>query len=179
MKAKMLNAVMVLSLVGWVGVAGAGTVQARGPIWDDVNTTVSYPGCDGCSSHPGALSISNGTCSMWNMRAMLVGTFYWNVYGANSNCINTPQVPQNFVRVIGSNGYNFSQYHHNHSASSYSRSCDRCTLGLVGATGQAYGARVCAQNSYNTTVLTAWYSGYVTCGSKSNGTSVLGYPRLS
>ena len=176
MKAKILNVVMALSIVGWAAVAGAGTVQARGPIWDDVNAKV-ISGCD--STYPGALAISNNTCGVWHMHGMLVGSHYWRVSGANSNCVSTPQVPQNYVYVTGSNGYAFSQYHHNHSANSYSRTCDRCSLGLVGSTGNSYGGHVCAQNTLNGSTVTAWYSGYVTCGSKSNANTVMGYPRTS
>jgi hypothetical protein len=152
--------------MGVAEVAVAATYQARGPIWDDVNgkvTHTTYYGCNANNAYHGALDIGNGTCSVWNLRAMLVGTLYWNVHGNYTNCVNSPQVPQNYVEAVGYNLYTFGQYHHNNGASSSSKSCDRCVLGLVGATGQAYGAHVHAQNSYNRTAVTAWYNGYVTC----------------
>jgi hypothetical protein len=178
MKAKALYLTLALGIAGWAGVAAA--VEARGPIWDDVGGKVghtTYYYCNG--DYHGALDISNGTCSVWSMRGMLVGTYYWNVVTGYSNCVNSPQTAANYTYVAGSSGYIFYQYHHNHNANSYSRSCDRCALGLVGATGNAYGAHVHGQSNQNSTKLTAWYSGYATCGTKSNGNTVMGYPRLS
>jgi hypothetical protein len=174
MKSKKLYSAMVLCVVGWAGVAAA--AEARGPIWADDNT-VTVAICSG-SEHVGAVDISNGTCSTWNMRAMLVGSFYWNVVSAYTNCLSTPQTPANYAYVNGMTGYRFYQYHHNHTASSYSRTCDRCALGLVGAAGQVYGARVHALNTQYNTVLTAWYAGYVTCEPKVGYIHIIGYPRL-
>jgi hypothetical protein len=178
MKAKLLIPAVAL-VVGWAGAAAA--VEARGPIWDDLNARVThttYYSCNSANAFHGSLDIGNGTCSTWNMRGMLVGSFYWNVVSAYSNCVNSPQTPANYTYVNGASGYRFFQYHHNHNVSSASKTCDRCALGLVGATGQAYGAHVHAQNNQNSTILTAWYSGYVTCGSKSSGNHIMGYPRL-
>jgi hypothetical protein len=170
----MLSAAMALLTVGWAGVAAA--VEARGPICDDVNTVVV---CDSGGSLSGFLDISNGTCGVWNMHGMLVGSFFWNVSSAcGSNCAST-QTCANYVWANGSNGYRFYQYHHNHSAHSYSRTCDRCALGLVGSTGFSYGAHVHVQHNQYSTKLTGWYSGYVTCGSKAGCSYTIGYPRMS
>ena len=178
MKAKTLYTALALGIIG--GSSAAVAAEARGPIWDDVAGKVGHTTYYSCSGdYHAALDISNGTCSVWSMRAMLVGSFYWNVISGQTNCQNYPVTAANYTYVAGSNGYIFYQYHHNHNANSYSRSCDRCALGLVGATGQAYGAHVHAQSNQNSTKLTAWYSGYATCGTKSNGNTIMGYPRLS
>ena len=176
---KTLYSAVVLCLVGWAGVAEAVTVEVRSPIWDDTNCRVNHTTYYSCSGdYHGALDFSNGTCGTWSQRAMLVGSFYHNVISGNSNCEPTPMTAANYVYVAGSNGYIFYQYHHNHNASSYSRSCDRCALGLVGATGQAYGAHVHVQYNQNSTKLTAWYQGYVTCGAKCGANIVVGYITL-
>ena len=178
MKAKTLSVALALCIAGWAGVAGA--VEARSPIWDDMACKVPHTTYYSCSGdYHGAVDFSNGTCGTWNMHGMLVGSFYWNVVSQYSNCEPTPMTPANYVYVNGSNGYRFYQYHHNHNATSYSRSCDRCALGLVGATGQADGAHVHAQNNQNSTKLTAWYAGYVTCSSKCGSGYLVGYPRMS
>jgi hypothetical protein len=170
---KTLSFVVVLCLVGWAGVAVA--AEARSPFLGGKVTSTTYYSCNG--DYHAAVDISDGTCGVWNMRAMLVGSFYWNVVTGQTNCQNYPVTTANYVYVSGSTGYMFSQYHHNHSSNSYSRACDRCALGLVGATGQAYGAHVHAQNTQYSTRLTAWYEGYAICGGSADG--VLGYPRLS
>lgn len=179
MKAKSLYLALAIATAGWASAASA--VQAVGPICDENakvgHTTYYY--CNSASGYHGSLDISNGTCSVWNMRGMLVGSYYWRVVSSYANCVNTPQTPANYAYVIGSNGYVFYQYHHNHNVSSYTRTCDRCALGLVGATGNAYGAHVHGQHNYNGTIHTAWYSGYVTCGSKGGCNYTMGYPRMS
>ena len=170
---------VALGLAGWAGAASA--VQAVGPICTEtarvVHATYSY--CDPNWGPHSGLHISNNTCSVWNMRGMLVGSYRWNVVTGRTNCASTPQVAANYTYAAGANGYIFYQYHHNHNASSYTQTCDRCPLGLVGATGQAYGAHVHAQHNYNGTIQTAWYSGYVTCGSKGGCAYTMGYPRMS
>jgi hypothetical protein len=100
MKSKMLYSAVVLCIAGWAGVAAA--VEARGPIWDDANTKVghtTYYYCNG--DYHGALDISNGTCSTWNMRGMLVGSYYWNVVSQYTNCASTPQNQANYDFVYG------------------------------------------------------------------------------
>lgn len=180
MKRKSLYLALALGLVGWAGAASA-QVQAVGPICDENarvgHTTYYY--CDVNSGYHGALDVGNSTCSVWNMRGMLVGTYRWNVVSQYTNCASTPQTPPNYVYANGANGYSFYQFHHNHNASSFTQTCDRCALGLVGATGQAYGAHVHAEHRLNGTRQTAWYSGYVTCGSKGGCNYTMGYPRMS
>jgi hypothetical protein len=175
----MLMTAVTLCITGWAGAAVA--AEARGPIWDDVNAKVThttYYSCNSANAFHGSLDIGNGTCSVWSMRGMLVGSYYWNVVSGQSNCQPYPVTAANYAYVNGASGYRFFQYHHNHNANSYSRTCDRCPLGLVGATGQAYGAHVHAQHNQNSTILTGWYSGYVTCGSKSSGNHVMGRPAM-
>jgi hypothetical protein len=168
---KTLSSVVVLCLVGWSGVAGAVTVEVRGPTCN-LNATVNNSCTD--DTH-GALDIGNVPCGTTEMRGMLVGSFYWNVVSGQTNCQNYPVTAANYVFAKGSNGYIFYQYHHNHSVNSYSRTCDRCILGQVGATGQVYGAHVHAQYNQNSTRLTGWYSGYVTCGSRASCYDIMGY----
>jgi len=179
MKAKTLFSMLFLCIAGWAGAAGAVDITAYGPIWDDANARVThttYYSCNG--SYHGALDIGNATCGTWNMRGMLAGTRTWNVVTGYSNCASTPQTPANYVYTNLGGGHIFYQYHHNHSPTSYTQTCDRCALGLVGATGQAYGAHVHGQHNYNGTAQTAWYSGYVTCGTKSSGSLTMGVVRI-
>jgi hypothetical protein len=167
MKAKTLSVALALCIAGWAGAAVA--VEARSPIWDDTACKVTHTTYYSCSGdYHGAVDFSNGTCGVWSMRAMLVGSLYWNVYaGCNTSCA----APGTWVN--GSNGYSFYQYNFIANSNSYSRTCDRCALGLVGP------KEVHAQNTQNSTRLTAWYSGYVTCGAKCGSTYLLGYPRMS
>ena len=100
---------LATTLAGGLQVSQAAT--ANGPICDTaakVNSTTYYS-CSG-GSHT-ALDIANGTCSVWNHRAMLVGSYRYTLYAgcanscgactAGAGCCsdNTPRVGSVKVRV--------------------------------------------------------------------------------
>ena len=178
MKAKVLCYALALCVVAWAGPAAA--VQAVGPICDTNAkvTSTTYYGCNTNNGYHAALDIGNGTCNVWNMRGMLVGNHYYTVKASCGNYCYGSSCP-NYAIVYGSNTWRFGQFHMNPSAESYSRTCDRCALGLVGGTGQATGPHVHAENVYNGTLQSAWYGGYVTCGSSGYCGNTMGYPRLN
>ena len=69
-----------------VDVPASHAATANGPICDTaakVNSTTYYS-CRG-STHT-ALDIANGTCSVWNHRGMLVGSYRYTLY---SGCANS------------------------------------------------------------------------------------------
>ena len=167
--------------------AAALAATANGPICDPnakVNSTTYY-GCSG-SSHT-ALDIANGTCSEWNHRAMLVGSFKYTLYGGCANscgacssgasCCNGGA--GNYYVVSGSNGWDFRQLHSNTNASSKTQTCDRCALGLVGSTGNSTGAHSHSDNRQYGTRKTAWYTSVgTTCGSSGYCNNRVGTPTL-
>ena len=59
----------------------AATYTANGPICESTAKvgSTTYYSCNG-SSHT-ALDISNQSCSEWNHRGMLVGSYYYKYYG--------------------------------------------------------------------------------------------------
>jgi hypothetical protein len=117
---------------------------------------------------------------------MLVGSYRYNLIGGcANNCANPPPNPScngsagNYYVVYGSNTWQFRQLHVNTNGSSYTQTCDRCPLGLVGSTGNSYGAHVHADNLYNGSRQTGWYTSVgTTCGSSANCTSRVGVPTL-
>jgi hypothetical protein len=159
---------------------------ANGPICDAAARvgSTTYYSCNG-SSHS-ALDIGNGTCSEWNHRGMLVGSYYYQNYsGCANNCANPPPNPNcnggagNYYVVTGGNGWDFRQLHFNTNASTGSTTCDRCALGLVGSTGNSYGAHSHSDNRQYGTRATAWYTSVgTTCGSSGNCTNRVGVPTL-
>jgi len=159
---------------------------ARGPICEATATvgSTTYYSCSG-SSHT-ALDISNQSCSEWNHRGMLVGNFNYKLYsGCANNCANPPPNPNcnggagNYYVVSGANGWDFRQLHFNTNASSATKTCDRCALGLVGSTGHSYGAHSHSDNRQYGTRKSAWYtSAGTTCGSSGYCNNVVGYPTL-
>jgi len=173
-------------LAGVASVATAAT--ANGPICLDtarVNSTTYYS-CSG-SSHT-ALDISAAnTCSNYNHRAMLVGSYHYTLYAGCANscgscsgdtCCNGGA--GNYYVVSGSNGWDFRQLHFNTNVSSYSQTCDRCPLGLVGSTGHTTGPHSHSDNRQYGTRKSAWYTTVgTTCGSSGYCGNRVGVPSLS
>ena len=186
MKNRILLAAMALLALA-ARPASAPAATANGPICDPnarVNSTTYYS-CSG-SSHT-ALDIANGTCSEWNHRAMLVGSYRYTLYGgctnscgacsAGASCCNGGA--GNYYVVSGSNGWDFRQLHSNTNASSKTQTCDRCILGLVGSTGNSTGAHSHSDNRQYGTRMTAWYTSVgTTCGSSGYCNNRVGTPTL-
>ena len=177
--------------IGWMSlVAGlvlapslATAAEARGPICD-TRARVGHTTYYSCrSGWHAALDISNGTCNEWNHRGMIVGARYYRYYGG---CGQSCRVQAwcnggagNYVVVTGASGWQFRQLHINANASSGSKTCDRCPLGLVGSTGESYGAHVHADNRRYGTRMTAWYTSVgTTCGSSGYCGHRVGVPTL-
>src|SRR5262249_14376851 len=122
---------------------------ARGPICDTaarVNSTTYYS-CR--SGYHNALDISNHTCNTSSHRAMIVGSRYYRYVGGRGRSRPATSCnggAGNYVVVTGGAGWDFRQLHIGSNASSYSKTCDRCVLGLISSTGQAYGAHSHSDN---------------------------------
>lgn len=155
---------------------------ARGPICDPnarVGSTTYYS----CSSgYHAALDMSNRTCNSWSHRGMIVGVRYYKyIGGCGVSCTGNScnGGAGNYVVVTGAAGWDFRQLHIGANANSYSKSCDRCPLGLVSSTGQSSGAHVHADNRRYGTRMTGWYtSAGTTCGRSAYCGNVVGYPTL-
>jgi len=165
-----------------------------GPICDSNAVVVSttYYSCN--SGAHSALDMSNQTCSEYNHRAMLQGTYDFEYYGGcGSNCANPPSSTQlscnggagNYYIVRGGGGWDFRQLHTNANQNSGSKKCTgstagaNCILGLVGSTGESYGAHVHADNRRDKTRMTAWYGNAgITCGSSASCYSYMGQVNL-
>ncbi len=89
----------------------AATFTANGPICEDIARvgSTTYYSCNG-STHT-SLDISNQSCSEWNHRGMLVGSFKYTLFsGCANNCANPPPNPDcnggagNYYVVSGATG---------------------------------------------------------------------------
>jgi hypothetical protein len=170
-----------------VDVPASHAATANGPICDTaakVNSTTYYS-CRG-STHT-ALDIANGTCSVWNHRGMLVGSYRYTLYSgcanscgacnAGAGCCNGGA--GNYYVVSGGSGWDFRQLHFNTNADSATKSCDRCALGLVGSTGNSTGAHSHSDNRQYGTRKSAWYTAVgTTCGSSGHCNNRVGTPTL-
>ncbi|HZH16037.1 MAG TPA: peptidase M23 [Archangium sp.] len=178
---RMLSAAVALA-AGWSGSAAAITVPVYGPICDTAAkvTSTTYYSCNG-STHT-ALDIGNATCSEWNYRAMLGGNFNYNYYGGcAASCTGSTcnGGAGNYYVVTGTNGWDFRQLHFNANASSGTKTCDRCALGLLGATGNATGPHTHADNRQYGTRKTSWYTTTgTTCGTSAYCGNIIGYATL-
>jgi len=183
MKLGLMGAMMVATVAGLAGAAAAAT--ARGPIWTTtsrVNSTTYYS-CSG-GSHT-ALDISNGTCSVWNYRGMLLNSHRYTAYRgcanscgsctAGAGCCNGGA--GNYFVVTGGNGWDFRQLHANSPVAT--TTCDRCALGLIGSTGNSTGAHSHSDNRQYGTRKSAWYTSVgTTCGTRASGDDRVGVPTL-
>jgi hypothetical protein len=164
----------------------AGSVSAAtavGPICDTAARvgSTTYYSCSG-SVHT-ALDMSNQSCSEWNHRGMLVGNYAYRYYGGcANNCVGGTSCnggAGNYYVVSGANGWDFRQLHINSNASSGTKTCDRCALGLVGSTGSSSAAHVHADNRQYGTRKSAWYTSRgTTCGNSAYCGNTLGSPTL-
>jgi hypothetical protein len=117
---------------------------------------------------------------------MIVGSVRYNLFGGcAANCANPPPNPNcnggagNYFQVNGANGWQFRQLHFNPSGNTFTRTCDRCALGLVGSTGQSFGAHSHSDNRQFGTRKTAWYTTVgTTCGSSGYCGNTVGRPTL-
>ena len=164
----------------------AATKTARGPICESIARvgSTTYYSCSG-STHT-ALDISNQSCSEWNHRGMILGSVKYNLFGGcAANCANPPPNPNcnggagNYFVVNGASGWQFRQLHFNASPNTYTRTCDRCALGLIGSTGHSFGAHSHSDNRQYGTRKSAWYTSVgTTCGSSGFCERVVGQPTL-
>jgi hypothetical protein len=166
-KAAWVQVVFVAMTMGCLSMAAAAT--ANGPICD---TAARVTGTSG------GLNMSNGTCSTWNHRAMIVGSFRYQAFAGCANSCSGSACnggAGNYHLVTGANGFDFRQLYTNNPYATVT--CDRCTIGLVGASGGSGGGQVRADNRQYGTRLSGWYSGTVVGASAYCGNRV-GSPTL-
>ncbi len=169
-----IHGLVVLCVTTWAGSAMAAT--AVGPICDTAARVVCPSG-----TQNGALEISNDTCSVWNHRAMLLGSYAYRYLGGCANSCaggGCNGGAGNYFTVAGRNGWEFRQLHFNANASTSSKTCDRCSLGLIGATGTASFAHSHSENRQYGTRKTAWIAGSASCGSTVSCSNAVGSPTL-
>jgi hypothetical protein len=190
-----VGAVLALSLP-WAGAAGAQAVAAYGPsslAGTYVKSTTNYfcdssrgvhTALDLCIDTTG-LNATCGACKATHVRAMLDGSYLYTLEydRCEDDCDETPTKcgggAGNYYAVEGANGYNFRQLHLIRSADLFSKTAARgAFLGLWGSTGSSTAPHVHADNRQYKTRLSAWYTGYVTCGSPATSSNVVGQVRL-
>ncbi|HZI11303.1 MAG TPA: peptidase M23 [Myxococcus sp.] len=186
------------ALVAWLvgGAASAQTVAVYGPssLAGTYVKSTTYYFCSSASGSHSALDIcvdtsgakaTCGACKATNVRAMLNGSYYYQLQ--NSSCADDCDSTAtdcgggagNYYEVTGSAGYNFRQLHLIRSADMFSKTAARGTyLGWWGSTGSSSAPHVHADNRQYTNRLTAWYTGYVTCGSAATSSNAIGQARL-
>jgi hypothetical protein len=181
-----------LALVG--AQAAAATVAAYGPSQQSgtyIKSTTyyfcnssSHTALDICVDTSGAKATC-GACNATNVLSMLNGTYYYQLMHGScaTDCDSVTTScgggAGNYVQVTGSNGYDFRQLHLNPNADMTSKTAARGVyMGWLGSTGSSTAPHVHADNRRNGTRLSAWYSGYVTCGSPATASNAIGQVTL-
>jgi hypothetical protein len=174
--------VMMAAAAGSGLATAATTTSANGPICDTAATAETAYSCYG--SDYKAVYISNRSCGEWLHRGMLVGSRYYQYYGGCANKCTSDSTScnggaGNYYVVRGTDGWDFRQFYVNSTASSYSKTCDGCALGMVGASGSATSGKVYSDNRQYGTRSSAWYTGVIpTCGGSGYCGNLIGYPTL-
>jgi hypothetical protein len=163
----------VVALCIGIGAGSAGAATARAPHAGTVLCAYASPS--------GYLEVGNVSCTTTNHRAMLVGTWSYRYYGGCPNgCTGSTcnGGAGNYYVVTGANGWDFRQHFFNSNSYSFSKTCDSCVLGLVGATGSATSPRSRSDNRQYGTRMSSWMSPSLSCGQSLGGTEIVGYPSL-
>ncbi len=156
MKSK-LNMLLVLAAVVAVPPA-AKAAYVKSPLDGIVTAATRYPS----GSFHGALDIAGprSTCGTRGVTTGVAQTKFWTIRIRTSSrvCYGNGSGNENSATAAYSNGWSFRQFHFNRSASSYSRTCDRCTVGTHGGTGRVTGPHAHVQYDRYGTRSTSWYS---------------------
>jgi hypothetical protein len=170
---KTLPRVMLVSLATLIpATVLAFTVKA--PLDGKVSET-SYTST---GAYHAAVDISGGVCRETGVTTAVVGSLAWNVTVRTLTLECSPDATSGYsneAKHTFANGYTFRQWHFNKSDKSYDRTCDRCFIGTVGATGTADGRpRAHLQYDFQGTKVTGWYLPYVTQGESVTTSTTIG-----
>jgi hypothetical protein len=86
-----------------------------------------------------ALDIVATQCNYWGAGTGVAGTLSWDVTLRTTGliCSGNGSGNQNEVKHVFADGYVFRQWHFLKTADSFDKTCDRCLIGNIGATGNA------------------------------------------
>jgi hypothetical protein len=149
--------------------AGAAAVRASHPgkvVAADYTQTGTFHG---------AVDIALNDCTPWSINPGLTGSMSWNVTIRTTvrACNGTASGTQNEVKHTFADGTTFRVWHFNRSASSYDRTCDRCDIGDLGATGNVTVPTTHYQVDKLGTKNTSWYT--VELGQSVSTGTIIGY----
>jgi hypothetical protein len=116
-------------------------------------------------SFHGAVDLS-GNCNVDTIEAPISGIRTWNftIRTTGVVCSGGGSGNHNAVATTFSDGRVLRLWHFIKDSNSYDRTCDRCQIGVVGATGSLTGAHTHVQVDKAGTNITSWYSGYTVKG---------------
>jgi hypothetical protein len=146
------------------------------PINGRVYAVASYPYNQ--AYYHNAVDITGGSCGSTGVLTAIDASISWTVVIRHTDvlCYGGHSVSPNEAYHTFSNGYTFRQQYFNKSANSYSRTCDRCSIGTIfGTYGGMTDPYVHMQMDKLGTKSTSWYSGMVSVGENVTTTTTIGY----
>jgi hypothetical protein len=165
-------------------------VDARGSICDDRARITATSNYSSGSFHGAIDSSLGGACwtrdsaaARYHRSALNQSRAWRYIGGCGASCSNNLGSScngggGNMIDSDGRNGWDWRQMHINALAGhSQSKTCTRCSFGLLGSTGNSSGAHVHQENRRYGTKSTSWMSGR-RVGENANCTRTLGNARM-
>ena len=178
-------------LVATLAAPDAGAAEARGAICDARSRITALKFYSSGSFHgamdqavPGGCWLSDSAAARYHRGSINASRFYTYLGGCGRFCGNhlgnrCNGGAGNIITTRGGNGWDWRQMHINHLAGhSRSKTCNRCSFGLVGSTGNSSAGHVHAENRRFGTKATGWLAGK-SVGQNASCTRVMGQPRLN
>jgi hypothetical protein len=178
-------------LVATTLAAPADAAEARGAICDDRSRITALKFYSSGAFHgamdqavPGGCWLQDSNAARYHRGSINASRFYSYLGGCGKFCGNNlgnqcHGGAGNIITTTGGNGWDWRQMHINHLAGhSKSKTCNRCSFGLVGSTGNSSGGHAHVENRRFGTKATAWLAGR-SVGQNAACTRVVGNPKLN
>lgn len=180
---------LLAALASHTTVLGA---EARGAMCDSQSritatayySSGNYHGAMDLAKQGGGCWTSDSSAARYHRGSINSSRYYSYLGGCGAFCGNNlgnkcNGGAGNMISTTGANGWDWRQMHVNYlSGHSKSKTCTRCSFGLIGSTGNSSGGHAHVENRRYGTKSTGWMSGK-SVGQNSACTTKVGNPKLS
>lgn len=178
-------------IIALMAPATVDAAEARGAMCDSLSRVTAttyyssgnYHGAMDQAKQGGGCWTSDSAAARYHRGSINASRYYQYVGGCGKYCGNNLGSTcnggaGNMIRTIGANGWDWRQMHINYlGGHSKSKTCNRCSFGLIGSTGNSSAGHAHVENRRYGTKTTAWMSG-ASVGMNAACTRTVGWPKL-